>query len=166
MMRQNERQHHIEYLPTIILMTIMAVTVFTVLINGVKIYRDVENTGRKTYEDLAVEQYLITKIRQAEDGSCIQAKQDDKTSSVIISETHDGVEYYTQIYENEGFLTEIFAQKGTDLMPENGEQILPLDKVFFNKEKNNLLEIKIDQSSGNNRLIFVSLRGEDDANEK
>lgn len=128
------------------LLALFGIFLVTVLLFGVRGYRERIRQDREDYERRTVLLYLTTRFRQS-DGEIVwrigdfnQNADSAMGDTLFLYETIGSKLYCTRIYCHEGYLYELFtAVDETIFFPEDGEKLLPAPKLLFQREENGLL---------------------------
>ena len=117
---------------------IFALCTLLVLLGGAKLYRNLTQRDRQTYDRRTATQYLSTRLHQAdrENAVCVEAFGD--TTALCIRETINGRTYLTRIYCHDGYLRELFTPESGSFSPEDGEKLLPAEYFTAATEDNTL----------------------------
>ncbi len=127
----------------------MALSLLLVLLYGAGIYQRLTEEGDARYSRQTATQYILTRVRQ---GDQIQLEDFEDCKSLAFREEIEGDQYITRVYCYDGWLRELFSEEDAPLSPEDGEKILPLDKLEMKLEEE-LLTVELD-----GRKIPIALR--------
>lgn len=124
----------------LLVFALFAVCVLLVLLTGARIYRNLVDRGRESYEARTAAQYITTRVRQAES---VTVENFEGCEALVLSQQIDGETYLTRVYCLDGTLWELFCAEDMALSPEDGESLLPVNGLSASVE-DGLLTVRID----------------------
>ena len=123
----NPRQHQnhfIDVLFTLGLLCVFTASALAVVLIGAHVYKSTAEDMDANYTTRTSLSYMAEKIRQHDvSGSVSMGKIEDR-DALILLETIEDKEYATYIYEDEGYIKELFTQKENTPKKSQGESIL------------------------------------------
>jgi len=122
-----------------------------VLMLGASTYERVTELSRDGYTEHSMLSYIWTKVKNSDDAGHIYVGEFCGLSALYIDEEFGQVEYCTTVYQYNGWVCELFYEKGLEFSPEDGVQIIKLDSLTFKELDSGLIEVS---SGENNLLIF------------
>ncbi|MEG2297500.1 MAG: DUF4860 domain-containing protein [Clostridium sp.] len=133
----------------LLLLMFILCSVFTILV-GSRVYENIRaRDDAAFYSDTALS-YVTNKIRQADRSDCIEVRSiDDHNVLVLTSSSEDGTIYETWIYTLDGSLKELYSEKNSGLMIEDGLDIMRCQSLSFSLE-----------DSDGGRMLTTSLQTE------
>ena len=155
MMKRPSKQH-ISGLLALLLFTVFAVCILSVLMTGAGVYRRLAERDNTAYTQRTAAQYLSTKIRQAEHSDIIDVEEFQGAQAVTLRQDLGGVAFLTQIYCHDGYLRELYHLEGSGLTPADGEKILPMDSMSV-EQVGSLLLIRLTDTNGQEQQLMLSL---------
>lgn len=118
------QKHFIDVLFTLGLLCVFAASALAVVLIGAHVYKTTAADMDANYTTRTSLSYIAEKVRQHdESGSIFLGKVEDR-DALIFLETIEDKEYATYIYEDEGYLKELFTQKEKEPKKSQGESIL------------------------------------------
>lgn len=145
---------------TLCVFTLFAACVLGVLLTGARVYRTITERDAQLYHQRTADQYVATRLRQAEDGAAIQAMELGGVSVLALREQIDGDRYVTYVYCYDGFLRELFVSEGYAFSPADGERLIAMKQADFYETQNQLVAELTDESGYVVRLVFAMRTGE------
>ena len=103
-MRRKPIQHHIDGLAALLLFGVFAVCVLAVLLTGADAYRRLTQRDQAAYDRRTCEQYLTTRVRQADRTGSMAIENRGGTDVLVLGADE---EYITYIYHYDGWLMEL-----------------------------------------------------------
>ncbi len=157
-MKNEQKQLKIGSLMALMIFGAFAVCLFLVLLMGTDSYKRMMERDRYTYEKRTAVQYLTTRVRQSDIADSIAVMDFDGADALVLSETFEDETYETKLYCYDGWLMELYAEQGSDLLPMDGERILELKELKLSLE-DSLLQAKLILPDGAERSLCIKLRG-------
>ena len=142
MIRNKIKRVELSSLFPLLLLLVFGVCIVTVLLMGVRTYRNQLERDRDDYERRTAIRYITTRLHQndnAEDWSV--ASFEDPTElgegdTLYFYETLGGVRYCTRIYCYNGYLYELFTEAAdVNFLREDGQKLLELHTVRFIRQE-------------------------------
>lgn len=155
---QTERKHHIDGLLVLLLFGVFATCILSVLLTGADAYRRLAERDDESYSRRTAAQYITTKVRQAVDAEAVSVESFGASDALVLTEEIDGYVYITRIYYYDGYIRELFSDAEVDMMPEDGEQVLPTQGMTLSLE-NDLLSVQLTDANGHTTALTLALRG-------
>lgn len=138
---------------------VFMVSVLMVLFSGADTVRSLTLRDRSSFRYRTAVQYISTRIRQADAAGLVSADNSEGLSALVLTEDIDGRQFQTRIYCYDGFLRELFCEAGTEIAPEFGEEILPMED-FRIRLDGNTVHIGFSMPDGSDEELFFLLRSE------
>lgn len=146
------------FITVLALFCVFAASVLLTLLLGIRAYSTVSSGADRTFDRRTALSYVAEKLRHADGDGGVSLGEFGGSPALIISEEYEGVEYETRIYIYEGVLRELFCEKGLELGPEAGNEIIPGSALRLDLRDGGLLEIRFTDSQGRSERIFTALR--------
>lgn len=152
-----KRKHQIDGLLVLLLFSVFAISILSVLLTGADAYKRLADRDNAAYDRRTAEQYVATKVRQA--AGEVTVVSFDGVPAIQLAEEVDGETYTTRVYWFDGYIRELFSSAEDDLLPEDGEQVFPADAmtVELNGE---LLRIRITDDGQTTEQFLACRSGE------
>lgn len=138
----------------LLVFAVFAVSVLMILLNGADIVQKVSARDRESFEKRTAAQYITTRIRQAD---MISIR--DTGDVLVLSEEIDGCIYDTLVYCHDGYLREMFCERGLEQDPGFGEKILPMEGLRLSLAEK-MLSVDIAFIDGAEEHLTFGLRSE------
>lgn len=152
-----KRESKITGLLVLTVFALFALCILMVLLTGAKGYEALVGRGEKTYEYRTVAQYLATRVRQSDAVDGIAVEDFGGCSALELWQEIDGEAYVTRIYCHDGFLRELFTARSGSFSPEDGEKLVALAELTFEKTEN-LLSARFMTAAGEEESLVWYLR--------
>ena len=137
-------------LPALLTFAVFAVCILMVLLYGARVYGQLVQHGEESFRLRTATQYLYTRVQQAES---VTVTEFEDCEALTIKEQVDGESYITRVYCYDGYLWELFCMEHAALHPEDGEKILPVERMGMKLEAETLT------SDLDGCILLLQLRG-------
>jgi len=154
MIKRTHGQGLLNLLP-VLLFAVLAACVLSVLLTGSKLYASLTQQDRAAYLNRTVQQYVCTKVRQAESPAMVSVEVFKDESALVLQQEIEGEPYLQRIYCHDGWLKELFSSADAEMSPEDGEQLLKLT-AFSASLENDLLQISF-QTDDDSHSFYLDL---------
>lgn len=135
MKSKNSKTHVVDFLFTIALFFVFAVSSVTVVLISSNSYRSIASQTEENHTTRTALSYLSQKIRQNDVGGSISLGKLGDTDALVMKQTVNNDTYTTYIYAHLGELKELFIKDGASASPHDGNAILKVS--FFSMEQIN-----------------------------
>ena len=162
-MKRHIKRIDLSILAPLLLFTVFALCVITVLLTGAKIYRNYTARDQTGYDHRTVAQYITTRIRQSDAceaffvGDFSEATPKSEGDTFFFCEVFGDETYYTRIYCHDGYLYELFALAGDPFEPCDGEKILAVGDLHFAAEGDQVT-VEIEYADGSRQTLVLHMR--------
>ena len=137
-------------LSALLTFALFAVCILMVLLYGARVYGQLARRGEESFRLRTATQYVYTRVQQAK---TVSITDFDGCEALTLKEQLDGVSYVTRVYCCDGYLRELFCAENAMLRPEDGEKIIPAERLQM-KLDGELLTIELDGCR-----LLLQLRG-------
>jgi hypothetical protein len=157
------KKHSANLVFVLVSAAVFAGCLLLVLLFGAQGYQKIAQASQERYEKSVPLQFLTTKVRQ-NDGGGIRIGEIGGIPALIFTEEIDGAAYETALYAYDGWLRELFYEKGLKFLPEDGEKLIEAEAVSFQIQERSLLRIDFTGANQNAEFCLIHLySGEGDA---
>lgn len=153
-----ERRHVIDLLFPISLFLIFALSALGVILMASSIYGETANASTESTETRTVISYLTEKIRHQDTSQSISCGLFDDHDALILHHTYGEKNYTTYIYEEDGWLRELFVQDGIAVSASDGKAILTVSNLQIEQLDSQRLRFSCQAPNGVKAERIVSLR--------
>lgn len=122
----------------LVVFTLFSLCILGVLLTGAKSYEALVRRGGESYVYRTAAQYLSTRVRQADQMDAISVEDFGGQTALVLRQEIHGETYLTRIYCHNGSLRELFTAETGTFSPEDGERLLALSALSFEKTENTL----------------------------
>ncbi|MDR0838199.1 MAG: DUF4860 domain-containing protein [Oscillospiraceae bacterium] len=144
----------------LILFCAFAISMLMVLMTGAQAYQGVRDTVENHYSEDTCISYIAMKLRHYDDeGSSVYIGDIAGLPALYLSESFDGEEYVTAIYFYDGYVMELYAEKGYDFDPEHGFRIVAAREMTVSEPSDGLFRISCVGTGGARAETTLGLRG-------
>ena len=156
------RQSAEQLFPALLFFVFLLCTIFTILI-GSRVYENIRQRNQASFQTDTALAYLTNKVRQNDLASAISIREESGCTILVLTSDYDGILFETLLYQKDGVLWELFAQKDAEVDLEFGQQIMDCDPVFFSliqdEEGNTMLTITLQNLRDAKILLRSSQEG-------
>lgn len=124
--RKQQPQHSADFLFALLAFLIYAVAMILLVGMGTMVYRDVTRRMEEHTVTRTVQAYITEKIRQNDGTGGISVEETDGRTVLILEQEVEGTEYVTCIYEDQGWLKELFTKKSGAYSLDGGTEMLEI----------------------------------------
>lgn len=129
MNNENKNARAVGSVAAMLVFTVFAVCVLTVLLTGAGTYRRLTERDRVVFDSRTAVRYITTRIHQSDREDGLSLRKMEEMDALVLPEQIDGECYETWIYCYDGQLRELFIQAETPVQPEDGSAVLPLESM-------------------------------------
>ena len=137
----------------LIIFSVFAVSVLIVLMLGASIYRNISDVSSEGADERSVLAYIWTKSKNFNEAGMISLTSFHGENALVITEEFSGIEYQTVVYYFDGWLCELFTEKGLGLSPADGVRVMRLDSLSFETIDYGLIRV----TAGDGSLLISPL---------
>lgn len=156
-MKKRSTQYQLEALIALLLFTVFAVCVLTVLLTGANAYSRINERDQATYNQRTYMQYMAARVRQADTINGISVEKFGSSDALSLYSRTAGGNYITHVYCYNGYLMELYASESASLNPEDGEKIMEAAELKLSMN-GNLLTATITDIDGTDNTLHMSVR--------
>lgn len=149
-MKQKNDFHSFSTLASLGILAVFALLILSVLLGGAGAYKRLTEQGKRQFDSRTCIQYIATKIRQAPEGVLVDTF--GQSDALLIPQTYGEDRYVTRVYCYDGWLMELFTSRSGEFSPEDGERLLPAQKISLQQE-GTMLTIRITEEAENALLL-------------
>lgn len=142
MNQKNANQHLVDVLFVLSLFAVFVLCGLCLIIMGTHLYEKNVNEMNHNYSARTSYCYFTEKIRQSDYQSTVEVNEMDGKSILCIHQSFVNSEYTTYLYEDDGYLKELFTRSENAFSFQDGTPILKLSHLVIEKENEHLLKIQ------------------------
>jgi hypothetical protein len=167
-MNKSSNNHPSSVIFVLTLAGIFAASILMVLMLGVNVYGNLQQTAEQQFNDRVSFSYVATKIRTHDSENAIRVGEFAGASALFLDDEFYDEEFTTIIYTYNGWLKEIFTDKESTLDEDSwltgsaGMQLLEIPYLSFEMKTETLLAITYLDGNGDRHQMFLNLRSEVD----
>jgi len=150
----------LETLPNFLLFFLFASCMFFVLLSGAKLYKNVTGVMEEQFSVNTCVSYVTAKARHYDTADSVSVGKIGDEEALLLEEEINGETYLTYLYCYEGNLMEVFCSADLELLPEDGQVIMPLHELNLSMEKGLLsFSCEIDGATAESTVFLQSGKG-------
>jgi hypothetical protein len=156
---QKRKQHTIDFIFPISLFFVFASSALVVLLLAANIYQNTTETTQSHFETETALAYITEKIHQSDaDGAdSIYLDTFDGCQALVMEENYGDIRYKTYIYEDDGYLRELFAQDGIELNADTGTKIMEVSSFEMETVSDGLYRFTCTSQDGDEKSTLVNV---------
>ena len=154
-MRRRNGYTLIELALVLMLLILVAIVVFTLASSGSQTYLRLTAKQSQAADLRTGLSYLDVQVRKhdTQDALAIRPDPFGKQPALVVEQQIEGKTFQTWIYLYDGYLCELFAEKGIKLTPNMGNRIAPMDELTMQALGNDALQVTLTrQAEGQARI--------------
>lgn len=135
--------------PALLFFVFLLCTIFTILI-GSRVYENIRERNNESFRTDTALAYITNKVRQGDRIDSVSIREENGFQVLVLATDYDGIIFETWIYQMDGALWELFAQKDSGLDVFAGQMIMDCEPVNFSLEStangNSMLTITLENA--------------------
>lgn len=139
----------------LVVFALFTVSAALALTFGGRIYKNIVEVSEKGHDERICLSYIWAKVKSADEAGCVYIGDFNGLPSLILKEEYDGITYQTVIYYYDGWVLELFYEKGLEFTPGDGEAIIKTESLAFKEINDKLIKVTVNSTS-----LLISPRGE------
>ena len=155
-MRRFQSKQDKNALLILLLFGVFSVSVLGILLSGAGVYRQLIWRDEHAYEQRSAARYVTMRLRQS--GGDITVSPFGDGQALELWEKIGEEDYVTRVYCSGGHLRELFSRADAQVLPEDGQTVLPAEEMTFRLEED-LLEVHLTHANGDAMDLILALRG-------
>ena len=151
-----QRGHSVYGLLTLLLFSVFAGCVLTVLLSGADTYQRLVARDENAFCQRTCVQYISNRLRQLPLTGEAEVTDFYGESCLVLPETIGGERYLTRVYRWDGWIRELFTPEQGSYLPEQGERLIEAKGLTFQRE-GSLLSVHLVDGEGRTLHWLLSL---------
>lgn len=151
-------KHIVDTLFVLTLFAVFAVCSMLLIAFGANIYQKTINNVDEHFNLSTSVTYVSEKLRHGDDSGAIDVIPFGDSNAFRISTTIDGITYYTYIYQNDGYLKELYTKSDNSLGPNAGQKLLPISEFVISEQSDGLYSYTITDLSNSSMNMKICLK--------
>ncbi len=152
----------LETLPNFLLFFLFASCMFLVLLSGAKLYKNVSGVMEEQFSVHTCISYLTVKVRHYDTKDAVSIGQIGEQDALLLKEEINGEMYLTYLYCSEGNLMELFCSADMNVLPADGQILMPLDELNLSMEDRLLsFSCEVDGADAHGSVCLQSGKGDE-----
>lgn len=143
-----------DFLFTLTLFCVFAVSSLLVVLIGVRVYRNTVESMTQNYSSRTAVAYLQEKLRENDETDAIALETRQGVSVLSLTRTLEGERYTTSIYWMDGALREMFAKQNAEIDLAAGQAIAEIEGLLIEEPQNGVWRITVQAADGDRTLLF------------
>ena len=164
-MEVKQQKHIIDILFVLTLFGLFALSAIFLISVGANVYSKTVDHMDENFDTRTSLAYITEKIRQSDGEDAVSVgKLEDKDAIIITTHGSDS-DYYTFLYQHDGYLKELMVRKDITLGPEAGQNILQVSDFSVTPINDKLMKCHISINAEQSFDLLISVHSGGIANE-
>lgn len=164
-MEVKQQKHIIDILFVLTLFGLFALSAIFLISVGADVYSKTVKHMDENFDTRTSMAYVTEKIRQSDTADAVSIGLLDGQDAIIITTLISDTNYYTYLYEHDGYLKELIVREGIELGPEAGQNILAVSDFSVTPINDKLMNCQISLSDDQTYDLMISVHTGGIANE-
>lgn len=157
MYHKQKKYHQIELLFIICLFFLFAFLAALLILLGSSMYQKTNNQMELHFAERNVSSYIIEKVHQNDTADSIVISSLQDIEALKMYTTINDTKYATYLYVYNDYLYELFTRDDLQLLPEDGQKIMPLHSIHFQLLTDSLLEFSYSDNFYSDKKVYIAL---------
>ncbi len=154
-----EKKHMVDFLFPAALFFVFALCALAVILFAARVYKKTVDSSNASFgADMACA-YITERVHQNDEGRISLGEVEGKKAMVFETELSGSI-YRTYIYEDGGFLKELFARDGAPLSAASGDMIMEIQNLEIEEIKTDLYKVTCTDNESREQTAIVGVRAE------
>lgn len=158
MYKEKKQVHTVDFLFTMALFGVFAVTACFILLIGADIYQSTASNLGENSDAVTTMTYISEKIRQGDEADALSIETIENKQVLALSSEINDTAYATYIYEWEGQLKELYCRKDTSISLSGGETISTISSFEIEQVQDSLYRITVTDTKNRPYELWISTR--------
>ena len=150
-MSNNRNNNRVDTVIVLLIFCVFAMSVFLVLILGASIYSNMAEKAFEGQNERIALSFVRTRVRNADSADSISVGDFQGFPALSFEEDLGGRIFVTYIYLYNGWVHELFHERGHYFSPGDGDRMIQADSLSFEKIDGGMIRVSTDYGS---LLIF------------
>ena len=142
----------------LVLFCAFALSMLLVLMTGATSYQDIRDAVENHNSENLCVSYIATKVRHSDMADGVAIGEIGEAPAIVLSIEAGGFYYDTYVYLHDGYVKELFVERGYDVVPEDGLNVMAVNELDFDFTEDGLLHVLCIGTGGRAAETFLSLR--------
>lgn len=156
-MEVKQQKHIIDILFVLTLFGLFALSAIFLISVGADVYSKTVEHMDESFDARTSMAYITEKIRQSDKSSSLSVELWENRDAIIITTQNADMNYYTYLYEHDGFLKELMVREDIPLGPEAGVKILPVTDFTLTPINDKLMNCQISVKEDQTYDLWISV---------
>ena len=153
-----EKAYTVDTVFIIVLFFVFTTSVLVVLMLGTRMYNSMSDSSAIAYSERTCMSYIAEKLRHGDSDGSVYVDNFDGLNALYIETQYDDTTYSNILYFNDGWLYELFCDKGAKFVRTDGTKIIEAESVNFTEIGSGLFCVEATDLNGNKSSLNISLR--------
>lgn len=153
-----DRGHLVDFLFTLALFCVFALSALAVVIIGADVYKSTVAEMGRSYDSRTSVTYIAEKIRQNDRKDAVSVRPFGDGDALVLRQTVNEAVYETYIYADGGKLKELLIPQGLELQPADGQSIMDIQDFQVELTAGSLVTLRVTSADGTLSRMAVAPR--------
>ena len=140
----------------LVLFAVFAITVLFVLMSGAGVYKNTQMVMQERFEERTCLSYITAKVNHYDQENSVYVTDFNGIKTLALDEEVAGDIFTTYNYCYDGYVKELMFKKGTELNPEDGQNIIEVKSLDFESE-GKLITVKCEGTKGSSASVSLHI---------
>lgn len=155
-----ETKHIVDLLFPIALFFVLTASCILLVLLSSNVYTNTVLSSETSYESRTVLSYLTKKIHQNDQNGAVHIIKFNDIDSLAIENQYGDQTYVTYVYVYDGYLRELFTQKGLEFSADTGKKILPIHNLKMLEPADHVFQFSYVNDTGKEVSTTVTLKSQ------
>lgn len=156
-MDEKQQRHIIDTLFVITLFCVFALSAIFLITIGANIYGKTVNNMEDNFNSRTALAYVTEKMRQSDSSDSFSIGTYYECPALIISSKIANTQYYTYLYEYNGYLKELMIREGITLDPDTGQNIIAVSDFRLTQINEHLMNCTITLNNNQSYNLYITI---------
>ena len=146
-MNKTRSQNKVDTVFVLMIFCIFAVSVLLVLMLSGSTYQNIIETSRDGQNERIALSYIRTKVRNTDTANSVNVSDFNGLPALSLEEVFWDTTFVTYIYLYDGWVHELFHERGQNFLPRDGVPVIRADSLSFEEVEGGLIRVATDVGS-------------------
>ena len=157
MKTRSARKHPVDFLFSLTLFLSFTGLGIILILTGAKVYQRCSGQLEGNYTIRTALAYVTEKIRQGDEAGAVTLSRIGTIPALVLAQEIEEETYLTYIYEDEGYLKELFINSDSQASPDMGTALLEISGFIIEPVKGGIFRCSVSDVSGRTATSLISL---------
>ena len=155
---RTQRKHMIDFLFSVALFFVFALSALIVILLAARIYQSTTENSSLNYTSRTSLSYISEKIHQNDRNGTVYLGNFDGYDALVMEQDLEDTVYYTYIYACDNELKELFTSGNSSIKASSGQTIMEIEDFSMEQISDDLLKFSCTDQNSQQASTMISLR--------